>query len=197
MFTDRSGNVIGDDNAAYDDAPDETADLPGELIPEVAPDAIDITGVEGDNTTPVASHTDHNDSTGVADHNDSTGVAALTQTVYINDIDRSPPPEPALIVAEQHQGGKVTERYVPSLSGKSYNYTQLGLSFLQDTQYKYSSEVVRIILIQLSLKAALKQWGNDAKMAVEAEAKQLYWRNSFKPVHWKELTEDRRIQILE
>jgi hypothetical protein len=32
---------------------------------------------------------------------------------------------------------------------------------------------------------------------VEAEAKQLHWRNSFKPVHWKEIGEEKRDQILE
>jgi hypothetical protein len=52
-------------------------------------------------------------------------------------------------------------------------------------------------MTQLSLKAALKQWGDDAKVAVEAEAKQLHWRKSFKPVHWKDLDDDRRKCILE
>jgi hypothetical protein len=32
---------------------------------------------------------------------------------------------------------------------------------------------------------------------VEAEAKQLHWRNSFKPVHWKDIGEEKREQILE
>jgi hypothetical protein len=67
------------------------------------------------------------------------------------------------------------ERYVPSMSGKSYAYTQLGLSFLQDMRYKYSSEVVEMVMTQLFLKAALKQWGEDAKVAGEAQAKQLHW----------------------
>jgi hypothetical protein len=82
------------------------------------------------------------------------------------------------------------------MSGKSYAYTQLGLSFLQDTQYKYSSKVVEMVMTQLSLKAALKQWGKDAKAAVEAEAKQHHWRNSFRPVHWKDVNKERRKQIL-
>jgi hypothetical protein len=60
------------------------------------------------------------------------------------------------------------------MSGKSYTYTQLSLSFLQDTTYRYSPEIVAIVMTQLSLKAALKQWGGDAKIAVEAEAKQLH-----------------------
>ena len=82
------------------------------------------------------------------------------------------------------------------MSGKSYAYTQLGLLFLQDTRYKYSSKVVEMVMTQLSLKAALKQWGKDAKAAVEAEAKQLHWRNSFRPVHWKDVNKKRQKQIL-
>jgi hypothetical protein len=45
--------------------------------------------------------------------------------------------------------------------------------------YKYSNKVVEMVMTQLSLKAALKQWGEDAKAAVEAEAKQLHWHNFF------------------
>jgi hypothetical protein len=89
------------------------------------------------------------------------------------------------------------EKYVPSMSGKSYAYTQLGLSFLQDTHYKYSSKVVEMVMTQLSLKAVPKQWGEDAKVAGEAKAKQLHWRNSFKPVHWKDVDKEKRKQILE
>jgi hypothetical protein len=54
-----------------------------------------------------------------------------------------------------------------------------------------------MVMTQLSLKAALKQWGKDAKVVVEAEAKQLHWRNSFKPVHWKDVDEEKWNQILE
>jgi hypothetical protein len=77
------------------------------------------------------------------------------------------------------------ERYAPSMSGKSYAYMQIGLLFLQDMHYKYSSKVVEMVMTQLSLKAALKQWGKDAKVVVGAKAKQLHWQNSFKPVCWK------------
>jgi hypothetical protein len=83
------------------------------------------------------------------------------------------------------------------MSGKSYAYMQLGLSFLQDTQYRYLSKVVTMVMTPLSLKAALKQWGEDTKVAGEAEAKQLHWQNSFKPVHWKEVDKEKRKQLLE
>ncbi len=70
---------------------------------------------------------------------------------------------------------KATVRYAPSMSGKSYAYMQLGLSFLQDTRKKYSSKVVEMVMTQLSLKATLKQWGKGTKVVVEAKAKQLHW----------------------
>ncbi len=127
------------------------------------------------------------------------GVDATQQTIEINDLDISPPPEPALVESAPRQSGqecKATEKYVPSMSGKSYTYMQLGLLFLQDTQYKYLSKVLAMVMTELSLKAALKQWGKDAKVAVEAEAKQLHWRTSFKPVHWKEVDKEKQKQIL-
>ena len=63
-------------------------------------------------------------------------------------------------------------------------------------RYKYSSKVVEMVMTQLSLKTALKQWGKDTTAAVEAEAKQLHWRNSFRPVHWKDVDKERWKQIL-
>jgi hypothetical protein len=88
------------------------------------------------------------------------GVDTTQQTIEINDLDVSPPPEPALVESAPRQSGrerKATEKYVPIMSGKSYAYMQLGLSFLQDTRYKYSGKVVEMVMTQLSLKAALKQ----------------------------------------
>jgi hypothetical protein len=54
-----------------------------------------------------------------------------------------------------------------------------------------------MVMTQLSLKAALNQWGKDAKVAVEDKAKLFHWQNSFKPVHWKDVNEEKRKQILE
>ena len=49
VFLDRNGNPIGDDDAVCEAPADQTADLPGEMIPEVAPDHPEITGVDMDN----------------------------------------------------------------------------------------------------------------------------------------------------
>jgi hypothetical protein len=132
------------------------------------------------------------------------GVDTAQQTIEINDLDLSPLQEPALIEPakpdQPRQSGQecmAMQKYAPSMSGKSYAYTQLGLSFLQDTRYKYLSKVMEVVMTQLTLNAALKQWGKDAKAAVEAEAKQLHWCNSFRPIHWKDVNKERRKQILE
>jgi phospholipase/lecithinase/hemolysin len=61
--------------------------------------------------------------------------------------------------------------------------------FVQDDVYQYDMDVVATVIAQLLLKAAaLKMWGNDARLSTKAEVKQLYWRNSFEPVHHKSLT---------
>jgi hypothetical protein len=204
VFTDRSGNAIGDGDADYEEDPTEqAADLPGEVIPEVAPDHVEITGVDMEDDEP----TDEPIESQTGDSMipvETPGVDLAHQTIEINDLNVSPPPEPALVEPtssnEPRQSGreqKTIGKYVPSMSGKSYAYTQLGISFLQDTRYKYSSKLVSTVLTQLSLKAALKQWGEDAHIAVEAEAKQLHWHNSFEPVHYKEIDKDQRKQILE
>ena len=54
-----------------------------------------------------------------------------------------------------------------------------------------------MVLTQLTLKAGIKMWGNDATIAAEAEMKQLHWRYSFKPVRWNELTETQKAAVLE
>ena len=52
-------------------------------------------------------------------------------------------------------------------------------------------------MAQVSLKAALKKWGKEAEESIGKEMKQLHWRNSFKPMHWKTLTSEQRKQVLE
>ena len=40
-------------------------------------------------------------------------------------------------------------------------------------------------------------WGNEAKIAAEAEMKQLHWRNTFKPIRWRDMTEEQKKTVLE
>jgi hypothetical protein len=52
------------------------------------------------------------------------------------------------------------------------------------------ADIVGMVMAQVSLKAALKKWGTEAEESIGKEMKQLYWRNSFKPMHWKTLTSE-------
>ncbi len=136
VFFDRASNPIGDGDADYEEIPaNPTADLPGEVIPEVAPDHVEITGVDAENAESIESQADLTSSVEIP------GVDTAQQTIEINDLNLSPPQEPALIEPakpdQPRQSGrkcKAGQKYAPSMSGKSYAYTQLGISFLQDTR---------------------------------------------------------------
>jgi hypothetical protein len=52
-------------------------------------------------------------------------------------------------------------------------------------------------MTQLLLRAGLKEWGNKAFAAAQSEMKQLYWRHTFKPKHWRELTHTQCQTVLE
>ena len=85
-----------------------------------------------------------------------------------------------------------TTAYVPTMKGKSYQYAALQLA-----ESEWDADVVAMVFTQLTLKAALKTWGNDARAAAKSEMKQLHWRNSFKPVRLRDLTERQKQTILE
>ena len=78
------------------------------------------------------------------------------------------------------------------MKGKSYQYAALQLA-----ESEWEPDVVAMVFTQLTLKAALKTWGNDARAAAKSEMKQLHWRNSFKPVRLQDLTERQKQTILE
>jgi hypothetical protein len=86
------------------------------------------------------------------------------------------------------------------MSGSKYTYavTQLEIQgilnpdahmFLQEGFYEAESDVVAATITQLSLKASLKEWGDEASTASQSEVKQLHFRNTFKPNHWRELSQ--------
>jgi hypothetical protein len=52
-------------------------------------------------------------------------------------------------------------------------------------------------MTKLSLKAGLKEWGDEAFMATQSEMKQLHLMNMFKPKHWQELSQFQRHTVLE
>jgi hypothetical protein len=60
--------------------------------------------------------------------------------------------------------------------------------FMQDDFYRAKPDVVASIMTQLSLKAGLKEWGEEAFMASQSKMKQLHFRNIFNSKHWRELS---------
>ena len=81
------------------------------------------------------------------------------------------------------------------MQGKKYSFAQAHL--LDGDPVKCDPSVVAMIMMQLSLKSAMKEWGDEALFAAKKEMKQLHWRNSFKPIHYKDLSEEQRKMILE
>jgi hypothetical protein len=58
-------------------------------------------------------------------------------------------------------------------------------------------DAVGTILTQLSIKAGLKEWGEDAEKAVHDEMKQLQFQKTFVPKHWHQLTKEQKSHVLE
>jgi hypothetical protein len=69
--------------------------------------------------------------------------------------------------------------------------------FAQDDLYQADPDVVVAIMIQLSLKEGLKEWGDEAFTTSQSEMKQLHFSNMFKPKHWRELSQVQQRTVLE
>jgi hypothetical protein len=59
------------------------------------------------------------------------------------------------------------------------------------------TNLVGMIMAQLSMKAAIKKWGQEAEYATTKEMKQVHRRDSYKPRDWHGLTKKQKEQILE
>ncbi len=68
-------------------------------------------------------------------------------------------------------------QYNPAFSGKTYSFATAVLvtRMLDNVVYSYNQSVALSFMQQLSLKAALREWGDDAKTAGEKEVNQLHW----------------------
>ena len=115
---------------------------------------------------------------------------------------------PGLLRRSTRNGKQFKQSHEPSLTGTKHEVglTQLvdkGVihpdmhSFFQNELWQQPPEVVAIIMTQLSLKAGLKARKEEGYDAAFAEMKQLHMRDTFRPVHWKDLTPEQRAAILE
>jgi hypothetical protein len=98
--------------------------------------------------------------------------------------------------------------YIPSMDGATrYDYAVTQLEdgvltpdahmFAQGGLYQAEPEVVAAIMMQLSMMAGFKEWGDKAYEATQSEMKQLHLRDTFKPKHLNKVTQGQRSTILE
>ena len=219
-FTDKQGNEIGEETDIITPPQRQSEEYE---IPGVVGDIAKITGVDMDSATGDNSITNQKADLGnEPDHNepplvdsgtdfDPTTDDSPTDEVTDTSFDESTPAavssppakgktpeafsEPttqATPTRRSTRERKQIKSYVPSMSGKSYQYaaTQLASS-------THHPQVVEMILTQLTLKTAINKWGSRAICAAESEMKQLHWRNTFKPVHYSELSSKQKEMILE
>ncbi len=95
---------------------------------------------------------------------------------------------------------KPPEKYVPKMKGNKYavamtqiaeslKYIKHDMAMAQMSVKLISpgvhrrADIIGMIMAQLSMKAAIKKWGDQAKFAISKEMKQLHWRNLYKPRH--------------
>jgi hypothetical protein len=88
----------------------------------------------------------------------------------------------------------MNQGYTPSMSGSKYSYAVAQIEsqgvlnpdlhmFVQEDFYQAEPDVVAAIMTSLSLKAGLKEWGEESFVAAQSEMKQLHFRDMFKPKH--------------
>jgi hypothetical protein len=168
-----------------DEAPDEQA--PEVEQPPVMPTEIDETAVEAPTPTvaPVP-------------------AAAAAPTTTTNAGDQEIPG-----VRRSGRSRTQVKRYSPSMTGKRYEYALSQIQLKEAALYpdthmffhrgamQAEPDVVGAIMTQLSLKAGLKRWGDKGRAAVHSEMKQLHMRETFRPLHYEDLTEAERRSVLE
>ena len=222
IFTDRHGRLIGDvEIPGVDfDEDDEDPALPGvpEDVDHVELPGVDVEGQVDPEEAPQVVEIDDLDIPAIdPPHVEADAVAPAgvpTETIAHADVPAAPAePAPAALPATQgvRRSTRVRTKpnaYNPSMTGTKYSYavTQLESQgvlfpdahmFVQEDFYQADPDVVAYVMTQLSLKAGLKAWGDKAHAAAESEMKQLHFRNTFKPMHWSELTEIQRKTVLE
>ena len=197
IFTDRQGNPIGDVTSNFSDEldPGETDFEPqGVMLPEseVPSELPGVeTGVQEPIEEPQAQMFDL-EGTSPPEPKEPPLIEPTTESAVV----------PTTNTAEPRRSVRTRvapNPYKPSFNRKSYAFatTQLGRSLLEDEEYQHDPKLAFCFMEQMSVKAALKKWGNDAETAGVVEASQLHWRKTFIPRKYIDLTPDQRKRILE
>jgi hypothetical protein len=210
-FTDRHGQLIGNvDIPGVDDKEENDDHLPG-VVPVIADD-IDITGVDLEGTK--TQNAVPAPQVEIDDLNIHHADPAPIEVAPTQEESRTETPVPVTLPAQAPDIRRPTrvrsqtnQGYTPILSGSKYSYavTQLESQgvinpdlhmFVQEDFYQAEPDVVAVITTQLSLKTGLKEWGEEAFMTAQSEMKQLNFRKTFKPKHWKELSQVQRQTVM-
>ena len=220
-FTDRQGNEIGsedDDVITPPQASSQSYEIPGVVADNAQITGVDMDGAENkyqqnenkyqqdeqlDDLANDHGHADPpllesgpdfeptiNDVPSTPDH-DST-PETIHEPMRQVSVSAKDKPTRRDTIQRPTRERKQVKNYVPSMTGKSYEYSATQLS-----SSKHEPQIVEMVLTQLTLKAAINKWGQKATCAAEAEMKQLHWRNTFKPVLYSELTDRQKGTILE
>jgi hypothetical protein len=223
IFTDRKGRPIGDIepinlDGKYDLNDDDPVEIPGvdrgeiqtphNPVDEIA-NEIDVTPHDN----PVIDNDPGVEIDIVPNDNQELEPPLLeettNETVAPTKIETVAPPEIPGVRRSTRVKFQTKQAYIPSLSGSSkyaFAVTQLEQQgvlhpdshmFFQQDMYRCEPDVVAAIMTQLSLKAGLKAWGKEARTAVHKEMQQLHFRDTFKPMHWYELTHTQKQSVLE
>jgi hypothetical protein len=219
IFSDRKGRPIGDIEPTnlvdkYDLNNDDHVEIPGVDRGEIQTPQTPIDEIEtARHDNPVI-----NDDPGVEVDivpNDNQELEppllqeTTNETVAPTKIETGAPAEITGVRRSTRVKFQTKQAYIPSLSGSSkyaFAVTQLEQQgvlhpdshmFFQQDMYRCEPDVVAAIMTQLSLKAGLKAWGKEARTAVHKEMQQLHFRDTFKPMHWYELTHTQKQSILE
>ena len=97
------------------------------------------------------------------------------------------------------QVGSQPNNYAPIMTGKMYAYVMVQLEsqvflhldehmFSQEELYQDEPAVVVAIMDQISFKAGLKEWGDQAHSVAKNKIKQPKFRNTFITMHLRDLT---------
>ena len=217
VFTDRLGRIIGDSKIPgvddYHNELDDDVELPGV-------DGAEVAGTNQNSQQPIEITDDLDTNTGDPPLVDPNNAVPPEQPGDV--MPAAAPPAPPVIpppneiqqdpvvplgVRRSTRARTQAKRYTPSLTGQKYDYVSAQLEdgvlhpdahmFAQEEFYQSEPDIVAYIMTQLLLKAGLKEWGEQAELAAHSEMKQLHMRNTFKPKHWKELTNEQRQTVLE
>ena len=215
VFTDRRGRPIGDVELTGVDGGTEE----GDPIEIVAPPNVEVEDDLDDEPIPTMDEDPELEAEAAANpteiHED------LAQEPEAEPAEQQGPDEIPGVPAEQQDPVETPgvrrstrvkfqtrEPYVPSMTGSKYAVALAQLenhgALHPDSHHLFfqsmaenSPDVVAAIMTQLSLKVGLKQWGKKAHAAAHSEMKQLHMRDTFKPMHYRELNEAQKKSVLE